>query len=191
MSSFALDLRISEHYFEFDRLEHRDGCKLFGTGMWEVARMRIEAGPVFAEDQVVTRMLCRQCAAVHLVAADADKRRATSIDQIGYGGRPERAAGLWLHPGPPMFPGDDDGPWEYYASGSPDAPARPEDVIGLIARRHGQRGGTLWRAGYGVRKGTYRGYHVDRQGPHYFRSRAAAAKWLAAQHAQALTEASA
>ncbi|MDN3356033.1 hypothetical protein [Actinomadura sp. DC4] len=126
------------------------------------------------------RLLCRSCGAViQLHADDADALHYTNVTELGYGSKPERCAGMWLHPGAPLLPGE--GPYDYYVTDSPHPPADESQVAGVISRFVTKRGAKQWLAAYGQRQG---GGAISRTDEH-FKTKAAAVKWITATRAAA------
>ncbi|MFC6885261.1 MULTISPECIES: hypothetical protein [Actinomadura] len=181
---------IGELYFDFAPLDdHRPTCSRAGTALWEVARLgrsRLrsqESGGDYTETTL--RMLCRECGVVRLERGEGLIHELTNVAQIGYGGKPSRCAGLWLHPGP-LFGYrelDELGPETFYATGSATAPTAREDVIGTVSWYKTERRATRWSAGYRL---TEYGNAARVPNPNHFSSKTAAARWIAEQHAAEL-----
>lgn len=187
-----MHLSIGDHYFAFQPpVEHEQDCSLHGTGMWEVTRLKRDhsvLAPDGSRDETITRLVCRQCGVVHIETAHGSTSfEFTSVDRIGYGAKPKRSCGLWLHPGPyfELSFTDDRGPEMYYVTGGDEPPFSPDVVIGVVGWKLGQRGGLRWYAGYGLSEGKY-GFHVTRNAdPDDFKSQRAAVQWVVDQHAAA------
>lgn len=190
-----MHLSISDHYFGFVPLDgHRKTCSRFGTALWEIAHLRRErlrseeAGGDVVE--TITRTLCSECGVVRLEHGDSGGSETTNVDRIGYGAKPQRCAGLWLHPGPLWGWAEVDahGPEAYYVTGSPTTPATRDDVLGQVGWFKTRRGAVRWYAAYGLTKAGHMGRRPD---PNEFKSRTAAAKWVAEQHGAELAAAAA
>lgn len=186
-----MSLSISDHYFGFQELaEHAADCPLHGTNMWEVTRLRQDNSvlqPDGSRDETTVRLVCGKCRVVHLETAHGStSSELTSADRIGYGAKPQRSCGLWLHAGPhmPLSFTNDRGPEVYYLTGSNEPPTSPDDVIGMVGWASGQRGGIRWWAGYGMHEGRH-GVHVERTADNDFKTRTAAVQWVVDEHAAA------
>lgn len=168
---------IHEQYFGFRPVAgHMPDCPLYGTNMWEVTKHRTES-LVGEPVEVTIRMICRKCGIVQSETGTGEASAGTFTEAIGYGCRPMRSFGLWLHPGP-AYRFDDRGPESYFVTGSPDPPANESEVIGVISRYQTPRDATRWRGGYGYRTGG----GVD-QAEDGISSRNKAVHWVADQHA--------
>lgn len=189
---------ISETYLGFVPMtSHRPTCSRAGTSLWEVARIHRErlrsqeaGGP---RTETTVRMVCTECGVVHLDRGENWATTGTTTREIGYGAKPIRCAGLWLHPGPiyPVRDGAD--PDAYYVTGSPERPADPRDVIGIIGSYQPWDGirnrAVRWWAGVGLTElGNGRTLAPDDL---VLKSKTAAAKWVADQHAEHLAAAAA
>ncbi|MET8140015.1 hypothetical protein ABZU32_06870 [Sphaerisporangium sp. NPDC005288] len=179
---------IHREYFDWQSIGvHAPGCR---ETLWEVRtlhRKRYKGGY-----EAGMRALCRSCSVVReLLAsigpeADPDSgdrlsgtsERTTAAAVVGYGSPAERVAGLWLHPGPPLLHGEP--PGAYLLTADRRTPGAPAEVLGIVARQRGRRGGLLWTAGYG--------YHPPTNTTHGFKSRTAAVRWVAEQIHQNATE---
>jgi hypothetical protein len=160
---------------------HEPGCPRQGTDSWE-ATQYIREGLDGEVRETVLRLACHDCGAVtfETTAGPAQVQHARGAD-IGYGRRPEKTAGLWLHPGPRLWPGEEHGPREFLVTRTPDRPREPGDAVGKVAWQLGPRGGIRWTAGLGVTShGTARA-DAGRDFP----SRHAAVAWIALQPASA------
>jgi hypothetical protein len=166
---------INELYFGYSPAAyHIQGCPRHGTDTWDVTRFtRFGTHDEVAE--TVIRLACDKCGLVAFTSFDGERTTETThADVIGFGRKPEKVAGLWLHAGPPFWYGDDR-PERYYVTTTKDRPQRPEDAAGLVAWSAGPRGGVRWQAGLGL---TERG--AGRQGAgRDFPSRRAAVEWIA------------
>lgn len=149
---------ISDQYFGFQALGRpQPGLPPAPHEHGETTVYRTACGALPCSDgepkrdgyQIVVRMVCREC---------------TNVSKIGYGSKPARAAGLWLHPGPPFVNRDDHGPEAHYVTGSKDSPSTREDVIGLVGWKIGKRGGKVWWAGYGPVRELVQPSHLPRCG---------------------------
>jgi hypothetical protein len=187
---------ISEQYFGFTPMtSHRETCSRSGTNLWEVSRIHRErlrsqeTGGPYTETAI--RMVCTECGVVHLDHGENWGTQGTTTREIGYGAKPIRCAGLWLHPGPIYPYRDDTDPETYYATGSPERPTEPRDVIGIIGWYrpfNGSRHGAVrWWAGIGLTElGNARTTAPDDL---VLKSKTAAARWVADQHAEHLAAA--
>jgi hypothetical protein len=139
---------IDALYFDFQPLAgHAKGCPRQGTDVWETTRYRLSS---FRGDKTETtiRIACRSCGVVHFERADSDlSTETTHASQIGYGGEPEKVAGVWLWPGPRIWYGDDRGPQAYLITAGKETPRQREDVLGIVGWHLGKRGGIRWSAG--------------------------------------------
>jgi hypothetical protein len=168
---------IADLYFGYRPVAgHYPDCSRAGTDVWEATRFRYESfnGEVISE---VLRFACSGCGAVTFFGFDQDaSTESTHAGEIGYGAKPEKVAGLWLHPGPRLWYGEDRGPTAFYVTTGRDRPRQPEDAAGVVGWRLGPRGGIRWTAGVEV---TPRG-QVSRDSGQQFSSRRAAVAWIAA-----------
>jgi hypothetical protein len=165
-------------YFDYQPLAgHAEGCPRHGTDVWETTR---HVWSSFSGDKTETtiRVACRSCGVVHFERADSDlSTETTHASQVGYGGKPEKVAGVWLWPGPRIWHGDDRGPQTFLVTVSKDMPRQPEDVLGKVGWHLGRRGGVRWSAGL---RRTGHGT-VLATATEDFASRRAAVAWVAAQ----------
>lgn len=177
---------IHEQYFGFRPVAgHMPDCPLYGTDMWEVTRNRAE--PLGGgQAEITIRMICRKCGVVQSETGTGEASESTSTEKIGYGSRPSRSFGLWLHPGPAFAYLDDRGPESYFVTGSPTPPATESEVIGIISCYQTRRDATRWRGGYGYRTGG--GVEQAEEG---LSSRNKAVHWVADRHAEAQQSAAA
>jgi hypothetical protein len=141
---------IDDLYFRYQPVAgHVVGCPHRDTNLWETTRFTWVS---FDGDRTETtiRYACRQCGMVNFEHVDsAMSFECTHASQVGYGSRPERVLGVWLHPGPRIWHGDERGPMVYLVTASKEPPRRPEDVTGKVAWFLGPRGGVRWSAGLG------------------------------------------
>jgi hypothetical protein len=169
---------IGTQYFGFQpAAQHRKGCSRISSDTWVVTR---HTWTSFDGETTETtfRLACFECGAVTFIGLDGEYRtEATSVADIGFGAKPERVAGLWLHPGPHLIRGDDYGPEAFYVTRGKDRPRDPADVLGIVARHFGPRRGIKWAAGLGVTEygRAKTGVRLD------FGSKRAAVAWIAAQ----------
>ena len=140
---------IDDLYFRYRSVAgHLEGCSRRGSDVWEVTRYVRERYPDGAE--TVIRYACHQCGVVGFERADGDMSiEHTHASQVGYGSKPERVLGVWLHPGPRIWYGDDRGPAAYLVTAGKEPPARPGDVLGKVGWSLGPRHGVRWAAGLG------------------------------------------
>ena len=163
---------------------HQPGCAAAASSQWEVTEYRWE--PSYTQTSEITvRLACHACGAVVLLAWKEDdeaekptvQQEHTHADHIGYGSKPAHVAGLWLHAGPSLWPGEKNGPSAYYLTKTKERPRTRADVVGIVAWKMGKRGGTKWVAGVGCDEfGS-----AERVADDEFASRPAAVKWVAAQ----------
>jgi len=167
-------------YFDYGpAAAHTAGCPRAGTDVWEVTRHQYAS---YSGDrtEVTIRLACHDCGAVHFERSGHElATENTHASQIGYASKPDRVAGLWLWPGPRIWPGDDRGPASYLITAAKDRPRRPEHVLGRVAWSLGRRGGIRWSAGLGCGPG---GGVLTASGQTWT-SRRAAVAWVA-QHAE-------
>lgn len=174
----GLGQSIGSLYFQFRPVAgHLAGCSREGTDVWESTRFTWE-GFDGETKETTFRFACDECGVVAFESVDGpmSSLECTHASQVGYGSRPERVAGLWLHPGPRLWRGDEHGPCAFYVTHGKDRPRQPGDVAGIVAWHLGKRGGVRWSAGleateYGTAK-TAAGQD--------FASRRAAVAWIAA-----------
>lgn len=182
-------LTIFDQYLGFTPIPHKPSCSRAGTGMWEVARLhRTQLGPEGPYTETVIRMMCTECGVVHLDHCRLSGTSTVTVAETGYGAEPIKAAGLWLHPGPVGNKRPRElAPELYYVTGSRKPPRDHSEVIGIIGWTRpwmGTRHGAVrWWAGLGI---TLKGSAVTLapETPR-LRSRTAAARWVAQQHAAA------
>lgn len=176
MSSFGR--HITSLYFEYNPVNgHAPGCRREGSDLWEVTRYAYESFSGETKETTV-RLLCAECGAAVFFSIDGTlAEEHTDVSVIGFGSRPERVAGLWLHPGPVLWRGEGHGPARFYVTRSKGRPRAPEDVLGAVAWRFGPRGGIRWNAGLGL---TPHGI-IQTSADSDFTSRRAAVAWIAAQ----------
>jgi hypothetical protein len=175
----ALVQHISTLYFGFRPVAgHMPECSRVGTDAWEATQFT-RPGPDDEVKETVFRFACHECGVVAFESFDgpAASLEFTHASEAGYGSRPQRAAGLWLHPGPRAWHGDDRGPRESYVTAGKDRPRQPGDVAGMVAWHLGRRAAVRWSAGLGLTgHGT-----VKAAAGQEFSSRCAAVAWIAAQ----------
>jgi hypothetical protein len=174
----SLGHNLRSLYFKFQPVAgHMPGCTRAGTDLWEVTR--------FTRDwdgdtrQTTFRFACHDCGVVAFESIDGPMASVehTHASEIGYGSRPEKVAGLWLHPGPRIWHGDDRGPTAYYVTRTKDRPQSPDDVAGVVGWHLGPRHGIRWSAGlHPTDHGT-----VTTTSGQDWSSRRAAVAWIAAQ----------
>lgn len=171
---------IDALYFEYTPVAgHLEGCRWRGTDVWEVTRhtwLSINGD----SSEVTIRLACHECGVVHFEgpADGPGSMETTHADQVGYAGKPERVAGVWLHPGPRIWHGDERGPTRFLVTASKDRPRRPDDVLGIIGWHLGRRGGVRWGAGIGCTgHGTVK-VSASESGAGDFATRRAAVAWV-------------
>jgi hypothetical protein len=169
---------ITDLYFNYQSAtRHGPGCSREGSDVWEVTRLTREAFGSLPEKNTF-RFFCGECGHARFVTFEGDLTyESTHASQIGFGSKPERVMGLWLHPGPRFWAGEGHGPYEFYVTRTKDRPRVAADVTGAVGWRLGPRGGIRWNASVGL---TDRGNAVT-AAPSDFGSRRAAVAWIAAQ----------
>jgi len=170
---------IDDLYFGYTPVaDHLEGCRFRGTDVWEVTR-HTEHVPSWSDRQpeITLRLACHECGAVTFRISDGEGSfETTHADQVGYAGKPEKVAGVWLHPGPRIWYGDERGPARFYVTATKDRPRQPGDVLGMVGWSLGRRGGVRWGAGVGCTgHGT-----VLRASEQTWTSRRAAVAWVVA-----------
>jgi hypothetical protein len=194
-------------YVGWDLLQHFDGCArpewtvdvrteddVFrareGGGKHECANEECEhRGDRFR--QTTVRIVCFSCTRAHTLASE-DCLSVGSAKTLtkGYGQPPRRMAGLLLWPGEPFLSFGrlaTDEPWDYIITRPGVTRVTETDVVGSIGQGRGKRGGVCWSVAavrsddgpYGIRP--LRFAHAETS----LRTVAAAAKWAAAQLAEA------
>jgi hypothetical protein len=174
----SLSKNISSLYFRFRPVAgHLPDCRHHGTDAWEVTR-HVWDGLDGETRETTIRLACHDCGVVHFEHAGAAmSMETTHASEIGYGSRPERVAGLWLHPGPRIWDGDERGPTAFYVTRTKDRPRVPGDVLGVVGWHLGPRHGVRWGAGLGATGHGTVLVSADQDWP----SRRAAVAWIAAQ----------
>lgn len=148
--------------------------------------------------ELTVRVICRGCTAVHVYVGEETARSGGSTRQLGYGQRPRKVGGLWLHPGAPLLY-DDEVPWDFLCALDRVDRLEREHIVGYIRQARGRLGALKWSAAAvpelgdtGRASGRPLTYRV-RSGDGMFKTPTAAAKWVreqvdAAQSAEAGTE---
>jgi hypothetical protein len=174
----VLGMHIDSLYFRYQPAAgHFPDCARAGTALFEVAEFIWESYDGTVRETSI-RLVCRTCGSVKFIKFDgAAGFGGTVVNRIGYGSKPDHVAGLWLHPGPPILPGDDRGPTAYLVTTTRACPADRADVAGVVGWRAGPRGGIRWQAGLGYSEHG----HVTTSADQTWASRRAAAAWIAAQ----------
>jgi hypothetical protein len=141
---------IDDLYFRYRSVAgHLEGCPRHGTDVREVTRFTRDSCTGERRETTI-RYACRPCGVVGFERADGDMSiEHTHASQIGYASRPERVLGVWLHPGPGIWYGDDRGPAVFFVTAAKEPPRRPEDVLGKVGWNLGPRHGLRWSAGLG------------------------------------------
>lgn len=169
---------IATQYFGFrSPAGHALACPLRGTDTWDVTAHRHEP---YGRDTTVTtiRLLCRTCGTVLFERFEGGLSfEYSSTKETGYGSRPSKVAGLWLHAGPTFWSRDDRGPTAFYVTRDKDIPLAETDVLGVVGWSLTRRGAVRWWAGLGCRP--HGG--VETSAGIEFASRTAAVRWLADQ----------
>lgn len=139
-------------YFDYrPAAGHAEGCSRRGTDIWEATRYT-EWVPSWSDRSPGTtlRLACHECGVVHFETSDGSgSSETTHATEVGYGSKPEKVLGVWLHAGPRVWYRDDRGPMSYLVTASKEPPRRPEDVLGRVGWHLGRRGGVKWSAGAG------------------------------------------
>lgn len=184
---------IHRTYFGYAPLGgHEPGCRAGNSG-WEVSiatdeRYRVDqsTGEEVDHSAADVRLVCRSCRRVVLFhLRGMNSYEYTHVDRIGYGTKPERCAGVWLHAGQPLtYLSDDPGPWDYYVTGSPTPPADESEVLGIMSRNLTPRQAQRWLAGYGQRPGGGAITSTDER----FKTKTAAVRWITAEHTRQLAD---
>lgn len=166
---------IASLYFEYESMcWHEPGCPQADGDQWQVTR-HVYYGIGSEDEETTLRFLCEQCGSIVLLAFKGiPEPEFSSTDALGFGAKPERVAGLWLHPGPRLWEGEEHGHSDYYVTRTKDRPRTPEDVAGVVGFGLGPRGGIRWRAGLGANE--YGRAKTVAEDP--FKSRPAAVKWI-------------
>jgi hypothetical protein len=166
---------ISALYFGYrPAAGHLEGCRYRGTDMWEVTRHIWESfGGKRCEETI--RLACHECGVVHFHGPTDGpaSSETTHASQVGYASKPEKAGGVWLHPGPRLWRGEERGPSAFYVTRTKDRPRQPGDVLGIVGWHLGRRGGVRWGAGAGCT-----GHGVKVSCSDDFTSRRAAVAWV-------------
>lgn len=170
---------IRSLYFDFvPAAGHGPGCPRHGSNEWEVTRC-LDTRYDGEVRRTTLRYACHQCGAVVFETFDGRPAsfQPSHASETGYGSRPERVAGLWLWPGPRIWPGEERGPASYYVTRGKDRPREPGEAVAVIGWHLGPRGGVRWTAGL---RPTGHGT-VTARADQDFASRRAAAAWVAGQ----------
>ncbi len=182
---------IDDLYFRYDSVAgHAEGCPRRGTDVWETTRFTWYSRSDEATRQTVIRYACRQCGVVSFERVDGPmSSECTHASQVGYGSKPEKMLGVWLHPGPRIWHDDDRGPTVFFVTATKEPPRRPEDVLGKVGWNLGPRHGLRWSAGLGCPDHG----SVLRGAEQTWTSRRAAVAWViaaaeAGEHARARCE---
>lgn len=163
---------------------HAEDCLRRGTDVWEVTR-HTEYVPSWSDrhPEVTLRLACHECGVIYFQTTGAEPSfQTTHASEIGYASRPEKVAGVWLHPGPRIWHGDERGPSRFYVTATKDRPRQPADVLGMVGWSLGRRGGVRWGAGVGC---TGHGTVEVSSGDQTWTSRRAAVAWVVANAAGA------
>lgn len=131
--------------------------------------------------RMTVRVVCPSCHMAHVIRGESHSNHRTTTKATGIGEAPRKVVGLFLWPGEPWFNNE---PHQWLATRHKPGRIQPKDVVGEIHEDRGPRGGKQYAAlalptpdgPYGV--GRLRWQRMQEG----FRSFAAAAKWLAAQH---------
>lgn len=172
----GLGQNIRSLYFDYRPVNrHAPGCPREGSDVWEAAFYTYENFDGEVKETVV-RFLCAECGAVAFFSAGGSlSEEYTDTGEIGFGSKPERCAGLWLHAGPTLWRGEGHGPSAFYVTRTKDRPRETEDLVGAVSWFTGPRGGIRWQVGMGATKYGSAKTAADRD----FGSRRAAVAWIA------------
>lgn len=175
MKFFGTD--IKSLYFDYTSpVWHEPGCSHAIGGQLDVGLYRYEGREI---QEFTLRLMCPGCGAVTFVSMNGEPdMERTDTSAIGFGLKPEKVAGLWLHPGPPLWRGEEHGPTKFYVTRTKDRPRAPEDVDGIVGWSPGRRGGIHWQAELAAVK--YDMVVAKETADRDFKSRPAAVKWIAA-----------
>lgn len=174
---------------------HGKGCK---QTRWEVRERRTDY-PSSGREDIDLQLVCPEVGGCGVaitwsfsLAPDKDEESGDPrsgigyssgpVAHIGYGVKPVRVNGVWLHSGPPLLPGYGDGPDYYLVTSSPSPPAGWADVLGVIGqvRRHGRQLKGRWFATADYAEGRHGGMSPQ-QTAEDRTSRTAAVAWVIAQ----------
>jgi hypothetical protein len=180
MPIMTRSLNIRAQYFDFRPVAgHLPDCPRAGTDVWETTRYTWHSFDGETVRETTFRVACHDCGVVAFETFDGPPSgfQGTHASIVGYGSRPEKVCGLWLHPGPRLWDGDDHGPAAFYVTETRDRPRDLADMAGVVAWHMGPRGGTRWAAGLGQ---TSSGCVRESSGQDW-PSRRPAVAWIAAQ----------
>ncbi|WNI16646.1 hypothetical protein [Actinacidiphila sp. ITFR-21] len=194
-----------ESYLGWDELHHHTACKRPAWTVdtkteYDVYRPRDrestaphacpaeECGHGPRMERTTVRIVCRSCGCAYVITSETGVS-TTSTRSLGYGLAPERRAGLLLWQGQPFLSFgrlSEDMPWDYIVTRPGVTRPVREDLVGEISQTRGKRGAVRYgavavpdpygRYGYGIR------WAVATDG---LATPTAAARWIAAQLAQA------
>lgn len=149
---------IRKLYFDFQpAASHGQGCTRADS--WDVTRhldygFCSETGHWDELREITLRLACPACGVIVFYTLKRQEGvnefyqpSYTSAAAIGWGSAPRRVLGLWLHPGPPIWPGDERGPLSYYLTQAKERPRQPDDCVGVVGWHLGKRHGVKWGAG--------------------------------------------
>lgn len=171
---------------------HADGCKRTG---WDVREHRIEH--ISGRREIAVRAICAEtggCGRVfelHVsLAADRDPETedlrsgegwsSGGVDLIGYGTKPQRVGGVWLHAGPPIAGwARDEGPEWWYVTRSATPPTGRAGTLGKVfaLRKNGRMIKSRFGGGAGWKRDRY-DVELLREIRDDLTSRTAAARWV-------------
>jgi hypothetical protein len=206
---------VQDTYLGWERLSHAEGCKRpvweVDLRRREDA-WRYRASLAYEEraehkcadehcghgsrfEELTVRIVCFSCGMAEVITGERNEdtgRSSTHAKHLGYGMPPRRIAGLWLWPGEPWLSvgrAVSDEPHDFLVTRPGVERVTQEAVAGQITQTRGKRGGVIWTAAavpsedgpYGVGLGRIRWDRVQEG----FKTPAAAAKWIAAQLADA------
>lgn len=174
---------------------HADGCKRTG---WDVRRCERES--YGGSRDIGVRAICPETGGcgvvVELMFHLADERDPDTqdlrsgesysgghVDRIGYGTKPTKIGGVWLHAGPPFAAfswATDDGPEWWYVTRSETPPASCDETLGKIfrLRKDGRQLKGRFGAGAGWKRDRYASGELLRERRDDLTSRTAAARWV-------------
>ncbi|MFJ5156367.1 hypothetical protein ACIQCF_33365 [Streptomyces sp. NPDC088353] len=140
--------------------------------------------------RITVRMVCPSCQTATVIRGEAHSinQDTTSTTTHGYGLPPRKLAGLLLWPGEPYLNvgrlGSAD-PYDFVVTPLGVKRVTEADVVGVITQSRGKRRAVTWSAAALPTPGRYGRFNWGRTNEDTLRTVAAAAKWIAAQTAEA------
>jgi hypothetical protein len=206
---------VQDTYLGWEQLTHAGGCKRpvwevdlrarqdswrYKASLAHEERAEHKCADEFCShgsrfDELTVRIVCRSCGMAEVITGERNEdtgRSSTHAKHLGYGLPPRRIAGLLLWPGEPWLNvgrAVSDEPHDFLVTGLGVERVTKDVVAGQVTQTRGKRGGLIWTAAavpaedgpYGVGLGRIRWARVQEG----FKTLAAAAKWIAAQLAEA------